>query len=228
MGHNGAGKSTLLRVICGLHMSRNYDSFAVMGSGAPNNQFNGLVFLADRWVRNTNFVGIHPFKMDILVRNMSKKQLDQLRNNLEEKEGLYIHAAVSDTGRLQVRQFPWSSRKNETNYISDKELKKIDRTIRKELGGTDAKKYKSNVGFVIWRMKEMNLIDAKYTAQDIIDTLPTYFKTEPYTDVTKMQKYTKHMSGIEVPIDSQYIKDEYTHALIKDLLFLALTLVMQN
>ena len=151
------------------------------------------------------------------VRNMSKKQLDQLRNNLEEKEGLYIHAAVSDTGRLQVRQFPWSSRKNETNYISDKELKKIDRTIRKELGGTDAKKYKSNVGFVIWRMKEMNLIDAKYTAQDIIDTLPTYFKTEPYTDVTKMQKYTKHMSGIEVPIDNQYIKDEYTHALIKDL-----------
>ena len=109
VGHNGAGKSTLLRVICGLHMSRNYDSFAVMGSGAPNNQFNGLVFLADRWVRNTNFVGIHPFKMDILVRNMSKKlqeeyidRRNELLNVLDIDLDWRMHK-VSDGERKRVQ-----------------------------------------------------------------------------------------------------------------------------
>lgn len=84
VGHNGAGKSTLLRIISGLHMSTDYEKFSVIGSGAPNNQFNGLVFLADRWVRNTNFVGIHPFKMDILVKNMSKKLQHQFIDRRNE------------------------------------------------------------------------------------------------------------------------------------------------
>lgn len=150
------------------------------------------------------------------VRHMSKKQLLQFREGLES-DGLYIHAAVSDTGRLQVREVPWSNKKNETNYISDTNLKLIDKTIRKELGGTEAKKYKSNVGFVVWRMKEMNLIDTKYNAQDIIDKLPEYFKTEPYTDITKMQKYTKHMSGVEIPLEKTYIDGEYTHIILGDL-----------
>jgi len=151
------------------------------------------------------------------VRHMSTKQLKQLREGLES-DGLYIHAAISDTGRIQVREMPWSNKKNETNYISDKELKTLDRTIRKELdGGTEAKKYKSNVAFVIWRMKEMNLIDSKYSLQDIIDTLPKYLATEPYADVTKMQKYTKHMSGVEIPLDKEYIGDDYTHIILSDL-----------
>ena len=153
------------------------------------------------------------------VRFMTDKQLEQIQEGLS-KDGLYIHAAVSDTGRLQVRAYPWSTKKNTTNYLNDKDLKKIDRTIRKgveEKIPTDPKKYKENVAFVIWRMKELNLLDKEYTADNIIEKLPEYIKSEPYTDVTKMQKYTKHMTGVEVPIDKEFIKDEYIHMVVSDL-----------
>ena len=109
VGHNGAGKSTLLRIICGFHMCTDYKLFSVMGSGAPNNQFNGLVFLADTWVRNTNFVGIHPFKMDILVKNMSKKLQEKFihrRNELLDILNIYLNwrmHQVSDGERKRVQ-----------------------------------------------------------------------------------------------------------------------------
>lgn len=41
---------------------------------------------------------------------MTDKQLEQIQEGLS-KDGLYIHAAVSDTGRLQVRAYPWSTKR---------------------------------------------------------------------------------------------------------------------
>ena len=37
------------------------------------------------------------------------------------------------------------------------------------------------MSFVIWRMKELNLLDKEYTADNIIEKLPEYIKSEPYT-----------------------------------------------
>ena len=44
IGANGAGKSTLLRVLSGLHMPQKYDTFNVLGTSSPHDQFKGLAY----------------------------------------------------------------------------------------------------------------------------------------------------------------------------------------
>ena len=56
IGANGAGKSTLLRVLSGLHMPQKYDTFNVLGTSSPHDQFKGLAYLGNRWQRNISFV----------------------------------------------------------------------------------------------------------------------------------------------------------------------------
>ena len=73
IGRNGAGKSTLIRVLAGIHNTFNYDIFDVMGKRSPMDQFNGLAYLGNRWVRNISFIGRTPYVADIKVRDMMKK-----------------------------------------------------------------------------------------------------------------------------------------------------------
>ena len=72
IGRNGAGKSTLIRVLAGIHNTFNYDVFDVMGKKSPMDQFNGLAYLGNRWVRNISFIGRTPYVADIKVRDMMK------------------------------------------------------------------------------------------------------------------------------------------------------------
>tara|TARA_B100001059_G_C17648268_1_gene483016 strand:+ start:76 stop:855 length:780 start_codon:yes stop_codon:yes gene_type:complete len=72
IGRNGAGKSTLIRVLAGIHNTFNYDVFDVMGKKSPMDQFNGLAYLGNRWVRNISFIGRTPYMADIKVRDMMK------------------------------------------------------------------------------------------------------------------------------------------------------------
>ena len=46
IGANGAGKSILLRVLSGLHMPQQYDTFKVLGNSS-HDQFRGLAYLVD-------------------------------------------------------------------------------------------------------------------------------------------------------------------------------------
>ena len=109
IGRNGAGKSTLIRVLAGIHNTFNYDVFDVMGKKSPMDQFNGLAYLGNRWVRNISFIGRTPYMADIKVRDMMKnvqntylsrrnELVDVLDINLEWK----MHQ-ISDGQRKKVQ-----------------------------------------------------------------------------------------------------------------------------
>jgi ABC-type Mn2+/Zn2+ transport system ATPase subunit len=84
IGPNGAGKSTLLRLIAGLHMSRQYENFNVLGTISPSDQFKGLAYLGNRWQRNISFCGVSPYMADIKAGDMMKKwQLDNIERRNE-------------------------------------------------------------------------------------------------------------------------------------------------
>ena len=72
IGPNGAGKSTLIRILSGVHMCRDCDEFNVMGTGSPMDQFKGIAYLGNRWVRNVNFMGQSSYMADIRVADMMK------------------------------------------------------------------------------------------------------------------------------------------------------------
>ena len=87
IGPNGAGKSTLIRIISGVHLSRKYTEFNVLGSNSPMDQYKGVAYLGNRWVRNINFMGQSSYMADIKVRNMMKKLQEEYldrRNELVE------------------------------------------------------------------------------------------------------------------------------------------------
>ena len=87
IGPNGAGKSTLLRVISGMHMASNFKEFKVLDKNSPHDQFDGLAYLGNRWVRNISFMGPSPYMADIKARDMSKKlqeKYKERRNQLVE------------------------------------------------------------------------------------------------------------------------------------------------
>ena len=73
IGSNGAGKSTLIRLLAGVHNTFNYKKFEVLGRRSPMDQFKGLAYLGNRWVRNISFMGQTVYSADIKVKNMMKK-----------------------------------------------------------------------------------------------------------------------------------------------------------
>ena len=85
IGANGAGKSTLLRVLSGLHMPQQYDTFKVLGNSSPHDQFRGLAYLGNRWQRNISFCGVSPYSADIRAGDMMKKWQD---DNVERRDEL--------------------------------------------------------------------------------------------------------------------------------------------
>jgi CCR4-NOT complex subunit CAF16 len=84
IGANGAGKSTLLRIICGLHSARHFNEFNVLNTRSPNDQFNGLAYLGNRWVRNVAFMGQSPYTADIGVHEMMKRNQEENKERRDE------------------------------------------------------------------------------------------------------------------------------------------------
>ncbi len=85
VGRNGAGKSTLLRLISGLNSCHNYDNFSILGTSSPNDQFNGVAYLGNRWVRNISFMGQSSYTADIRAGDMMKKWQE---DNIERRDEL--------------------------------------------------------------------------------------------------------------------------------------------
>ena len=85
IGANGAGKSTLLRVLSGFHIPKSYDQFNILGTNSPNDQFNGLAYLGNKWNRNISFYGTTPYTADIRVDEMMKKWQE---NNIKRRNEL--------------------------------------------------------------------------------------------------------------------------------------------
>ncbi len=84
VGENGAGKSTLLRIIAGMHLVRDYDTFQILNSCSPNDQFNGLAYLGNTWKKNVGFIGNLNYCCDIKVKNLMRKNQELYRNRRDE------------------------------------------------------------------------------------------------------------------------------------------------
>ena len=84
IGANGAGKSTLIRLLAGVHNTFNYHTLNVMGKNSPMDQFNGLAYLGNRWVRNISFMGQTVYTADIYVKDMMKKLQNQYLDRRNE------------------------------------------------------------------------------------------------------------------------------------------------
>ena len=54
-------------------MPQKYDTFRVLGNSSPQDQFNGLSYLGNRWQRNISFCGVSPYQADIRAGDMMKK-----------------------------------------------------------------------------------------------------------------------------------------------------------
>lgn len=109
IGSNGAGKSTLIRLLSGVHNTFTYKKFDVLGKQSPMDQFNGLSYLGNRWVRNISFIGRSAYIADIKVKNMMKKvQQENIKRRDELVEILDIDLEwrmhqVSDGQRKRVQ-----------------------------------------------------------------------------------------------------------------------------
>jgi CCR4-NOT complex subunit CAF16 len=109
IGANGAGKSTLLRVLSGFHIPKSYDYFNILGSNSPNDQFNGLAYLGNKWSRNISFCGTAPYTADIKAGEMMKQwQEDNIERRNELVKILNINLEwkmnkVSDGERKRVQ-----------------------------------------------------------------------------------------------------------------------------
>lgn len=138
IGLNGAGKSTLLRVIAGLHYAYDFSEFNVLDSDRPNDQFNGLAYLGNRWFKNISFVGNTPYSCDIFVKDMMKKlqqenvtRRDELVDVLEINLDWKMHT-VSDGQRKRV-QIMLALLKPFKLLIIDEFLSELDIIIRDKL-----------------------------------------------------------------------------------------------
>jgi CCR4-NOT complex subunit CAF16 len=84
VGENGAGKSTLLRIISGMHLVQNYNSFKILGNSSPNDQFNGLAYLGNTWKKNVGYIGNLNYCCDIKVCDLMKKNQNKYSERRDE------------------------------------------------------------------------------------------------------------------------------------------------
>ena len=131
-----------------------------------------------------------------LAEHMTNKQLTNMAKQLE-KEGAFIYAANGETGRIQVRAYPWRT------GTKLKDIKALNNFLINELKIPVTKaRYKSNIATLMWRMQETGLI--RLGEMPTKELIREWVKTEPYESVTKFQKRTKHHSGIEMALDPAY------------------------
>ena len=138
IGSNGAGKSTLIRLLAGVHNTFNYKKLDVLGTNSPMDQFNGLSYLGNRWVRNISFVGQSAYSADIRAGDMMKiwqnnnlERRDELVKVLEINLDWRMHQ-VSDGQRKKV-QIMLSLLKPFRLLIIDEFLNELDIVIRDKL-----------------------------------------------------------------------------------------------
>ena len=140
-----------------------------------------------------------------LAERMTNKQFQQLAKKLNQDDA-FIYAANGETGRIQIRQYPFSTKKNQANYLSGKDITAINNAlINAGIPVTKARK-KSNVATLIWRMRETGLTNQFVSKKSILELIPKWIKSEPYESITKFQKRTKHHSGIEMALDPAYFR----------------------
>ena len=142
-----------------------------------------------------------------LAEYMSTKQFKKLAQDLN-KQDAFIYAANGETGRIQIRQYPFSKFKKDANYLSGADINAINQKLI-DLGIPVTKtRKKSNVASLIWRMIETGTISRQQITKDkILEQIPNWIKSEPYTSLTKFQKRTKHHTGIEIALDPSYFKN---------------------
>tara|TARA_B100001559_G_C16440994_1_gene594394 strand:- start:532 stop:1335 length:804 start_codon:yes stop_codon:yes gene_type:complete len=135
IGPNGAGKSTLLRVMSGMHMASNFKEFKILDKYSPHDQFDGLAYLGNRWVRNISFMGPSPYMADIKAGDMSKKlqsnykkRRNQLVEVLEINLDWKMHK-ISDGQRKRV-QIMLSLLKPFRFVLIDEFLSELDIVVR--------------------------------------------------------------------------------------------------
>ena len=135
IGPNGAGKSTLLRVMSGMHMASNFKEFKILNKYSPHDQFDGLSYLGNRWVRNISFMGPSPYMADIKAGEMSKKlqkeykkRRDKLVKVLEIDLNWKMHE-ISDGQRKRV-QIMLSLLKPFKFVLIDEFLSELDIVVR--------------------------------------------------------------------------------------------------
>ena len=88
-----------------------------------------------------------------LAEYMSSKQFKKLAQDLN-KQDAFIYAANGETGRIQIRQYPYSKFKKDANYLSGADINAINQKLI-DLGIPVTKtRKKSNVASLIWRMIE--------------------------------------------------------------------------
>lgn len=138
IGPNGAGKSTLLRVLAGLHISFHHGKFDVLGTDRPNDQFNGLCYMGNRWVKQVSFTGTLPHMADVAAGDMMADwQQEHLARRDELVELLGIDLAwrmhqVSDGQRKKV-QIMLALLKPFRFVIIDEFVSELDVVVRNKL-----------------------------------------------------------------------------------------------
>ena len=155
IGANGAGKSTLLRVLSGLHTPQKYDTFSVLGTSSPHDQFKGLAYLGNRWQRNISFCGVSPYMADIRAGDMMKKwqnenidRRDELVKILDIDLDWKMHQ-VSDGQRKRV-QIMLGLLKPFKFLIIDEFLNELDVVIRDRFFKYLTKECKLRNGAIIY------------------------------------------------------------------------------
>jgi CCR4-NOT complex subunit CAF16 len=155
IGSNGAGKSSLLRVMSGMHMASNFESFSVLGRRSPHDQFNGLAYLGNRWIQNISFIGPSPYKADIRAGDMSKNfqkeyqdRRDELVKVLEINLDWRMHK-ISDGQRKRV-QIMLGLLKPFKLVLIDEFLSELDIVVRDKFFEYLIKECKSRNGAFIY------------------------------------------------------------------------------
>ena len=183
LGGNGAGKSTLLRLIAGIHIGYHFEEFNVLGTDRPLDQTNGLVYLGNRWVRQSAFTGQSAYTGDIRVGDMMKKwQMDNIerRDELVEVLGIdldwHMHQ-VSDGQRKRV-QIMIALLKPFRLVLIDEFLSELDIVVRDNMFHYLKKECKLRNGSIIYATHVFDDLDqwmdnvvyiSNGTCQDKID-----------------------------------------------------------
>ena len=109
IGSNGAGKTTLLRTLAGIHLITKANKFSILGKRSPADQFHGLAFLGNRWVRHVAFSGMSSYTADIAAGEMMAKLQEEYlarRNELVQILNINLNwrmHQVSDGQRKKVQ-----------------------------------------------------------------------------------------------------------------------------
>ena len=149
----------------------------------------------------------------IKARHLSKENLQKVIKDLNDNQDMFVYGAISDTGKLDVRSYPWSKNEKDSNYLSDLELRHVSEQLMKQdikLGRKE--NYKNQIATYVWRLRELRLIPdfQNLTTNRLVDLIGPWKlveSTHGYKDISTMQKRLKLGQGMEIPYDPEYFMD---------------------